>query len=254
MDDPFDPTPRGGGLNIGRLILNAATVIVLLITAYVGIRFVLIFLNPQSSFNPYPPPTLPPTLGPPTPTNTPAIMLPTEIPQTSTPRPLPTIAPTATDTPEPTATLDATLEATLEVTPEESPAATAESGAQFELQTGSPTYIPDERGCEHMGVGGKVYDLQGAPIVGLAVRVSGELAGAPVGPLDTLTGSAADRFGFGGYYFELSDTPTASEDTILVQVLDSSSGLELSEQIPLTTYDNCDQNLVFVNWAQSEPE
>jgi len=248
MDDPFDPTPPRGGLNIGRLILNVLTVIVLLLTLYVGFRFVSIFLSPQGSQNPFPPPTLPATLGPPTPTNTPAIRLPTEIPPTSTPRPLPTIVPSSTETPEATATPEFTA------TPEESPEATAEPGAQFELQTGSPTYIPDERGCEHMGVGGKVYDLQGAPIVGLAVRVSGELAGAPIGPLDTLTGSAADRFGFGGYYFELSDTPTASEDTILLQVLDASSGLELSEHVALTTYDTCEQNLVFVNWAQSETE
>ncbi len=248
MDDPFDPTPPRGGLNIGRLILNVLTVIVLLTTLYVGFRFVSIFINPQSSSNPFPPPTLPATLGPPTPTNTPAIRLPTEIPPTSTPRPLPTIAPSATETPVPTATQEFT------VTPEESPPATAEGDAQFELQTGSPTYIPDERGCEHMGVGGKVYDLQGAPIVGLAVRVSGELAGTPIGPLDTLTGSAADRFGFGGYYFELSDTPTASEDTILLQVLDASSGLEISVQVALTTYDNCEQNLVFVNWAQTESD
>jgi hypothetical protein len=246
MDDPFDPTPPRSGLNIGRLILNVLTVIVLLVTLYVGFRFASIFINPQSSSNPFPPPTLPATLGPPTPTNTPAIRLPTEIPPTSTPRPLPTMVPSATETPVPTATQEFT------VTPEGSP--TAEGDAQFELQTGSPTYIPDERGCEHMGVGGKVYDLQGAPIVGLAVRVSGELAGTPIGPLDTLTGSAADRFGFGGYYFELSDTPTASEDTILVQVLDASSGLELSEQVALTTYDNCEQNLVFVNWAQTESD
>ncbi len=248
MDDPFDPTPPSGGLNIGRLILNVLTVIVLLVTVYVGFRFVSIFLNPQSSANPFPPPTLPATLGPPTPTNTPAIRLPTEIPHTSTPRPLPTIAPSATGTPTQTATPEFT------VTPDESPTVTPEGDAQFELQTGSPTYIPDERGCEHMGVGGKVYDLQGAPIVGLAVRVSGELAGTPIGPLDTLTGSAADRFGFGGYYFELSDTPTASEDTILLQVLDASSGLELSEQFSLTTLDTCEENLVFVNWAQSETE
>lgn len=248
MDDPFDPTPRGRGLNIGRIILNVLTVIVLLITLYIGFRFTMIFLNPQGSLNPYPPPTLPATLGPPTPTNTPAIRLPTEIPATSTPRPLPTSAPTATET------VPATVNPEFTVTPEGSPPATAESGAQFELQTGSPTYIVDERGCEHMGVGGKVYDLQGAPIVGLAVRVSGELAGTPIGPLDTLTGSAADRFGFGGYYFELSDTPTASEDTLVLKVLDASSGLELSQAVALTTYDNCDQNLVFINWAQSESE
>ena len=54
MDDPFDPTPPSGGLNIGRLILNVLTVIVLLTTVYVGFRFVSIFLNPQSSTNPFP--------------------------------------------------------------------------------------------------------------------------------------------------------------------------------------------------------
>lgn len=248
MDDPFDPSPRGGGLNIGRLILNVLTAIVLLATLYVGFRFAMIFLNPQSSLNPYPPPTLPATLGPPTPTNTPAIMLPTQIPPTSTPRPLPTIAPSATVTSEATAT------PVFSVTPEGSPQATAEGNTQFELQTGSPTYITDERGCGYLGVGGKVYDLQGAPIIGLAVRVSGELAGVPIGPLDTLTGSAADRFGIGGYYFELSNTPTASVDTLSLQVLDASSGLELSGPFALTTYDNCEQNLVFVNWAQSESQ
>ena len=103
-------------------------------------------------------------------------------------------------------------------------------------------------------MGGKVYDSQGAPILGLAVRLSGELSGASFGPLDVLTGSAADRFGIGGYYFQFSDAPIATENTLFVQVLDASSGLELSEQVPLTTFDNCDQNLVFINWTQSEPQ
>lgn len=243
MDDPFDPRPRGGGLNIRRLILNVLTAIVLLVTLYVGSRFVLIFLNPQSSLNPFPPPTLPATLGPPTPTNTPAILLPTEIPPTSTPRPLPTIVPSATETPTESP-----------ATPEGSPPATAEGGAQFELQTGSPAYTTDPSGCGQSAVGGKVYDSDGAPILGLAVRLSGELSGAPFGPLDVLTGSAADRFGIGGYYFQFADAPTASQNTLFVQVLDASSGLELSEQVPLTTYDNCEQNLVFINWTQSESQ
>ena len=120
----------------------------------------------------------------------------------------------------------------------------------FELQIGSPVYIPDERGCEHMGVGGKVYDSEGAPIVGLAVRMGGELGGMSIGLLDTLTGSAADRFGYGGYYFELSDEPVASEGTLWIQVLDPSSGLPLSNKVLLNTFENCEQNLVFVNWQQ----
>ena len=245
MDDPFDTGPRGPGISIGRLILNLLTVIVLLMTLAVAAGFGMLLVDPAAAFNPFPAPTLPATLGPPTATTTPAIYLPTEIPPTSTPRPLPTAAPAATETLQPTDVPEFT--ATLEGSPE----ATAEPGAQFELQTGSPAYLTDPRGCEHMGVGGKVYDAAGASIVNLLVRISGELAGTPIGPLDTITGSASDRFGFGGYYFELADTPTASEDTLQLQVLDA-SGLALSEQVSLTTYENCEQNLVFVTWTQAE--
>jgi hypothetical protein len=102
-----------------------------------------------------------------------------------------------------------------------------------------------------MGVGGHVYDSAGAPIVGLAIRLGGQLASVPIGPLDTLSGSASDRFGFGGYYFEISDTPTASDDTVWVQVLDASSGLPLSNQVFLDTFVTCDQNLIFVSWKQA---
>ncbi|MEK6587315.1 MAG: hypothetical protein AABY97_00535 [Chloroflexota bacterium] len=245
MDDPFQNESPLAGISIGRLIKNLLTGLILLATLCVGTGGVLTFINPQSSFNPKPPPTLPATLGPPTPTNTPAIYLPTEIPPSATPRPLPTAVPTATET------LVATETPLATVTPESTPPTTAQPGAQFELQSGSPSYTSDERGCAHMGVGGKVYDTGGAPIVGLAVRIGGQLASAPVGPLDTLTGSAADRFGFGGFYFELSDTPTASDNTLWVQVLDASSGLPLSAQVFLTTFATCDQNLIFVNWKQA---
>jgi hypothetical protein len=127
-----------------------------------------------------------------------------------------------------------------------------EAGAQFELQTGSPTYTTDPMGCEIMEVAGVVYDAQGAPIIGLALRMGGDLAGAPYGPQDTLSGSAADRFGFGGYAFELSDTPVASSETLWIQVIDASSGLPLSEQYFVTTTESCDENLVLINWKQQE--
>ena len=68
--------------------------------------------------------------------------------------------------------------------------------ALFELQIGSPTYIPDERGCEHMGVGGKVYDLQGAPIVGLAVRMGRICYQAPEPIRMTTLGAPVEWKGF----------------------------------------------------------
>jgi hypothetical protein len=246
MDDYYENEAMGGGLSLPQLILNALTVLVLIATALAGVVFVLLLINPQMPFNPYPPPTLPPTLGPPTATNTPEIYLPPTWTSTITDTPIPSATPVPTKTFTPTLTPTAT-----ETVPP--PPTLPASEAQFQLQEGSPAYIADERGCDVMGVGGKVFDMEGSPIVGLAVRMSGELAGQSIGTLDTLTGSAADRLGLGGYYFEISDTPLASENTLWIQVLDSSSGLPLSDQLYLTTYSTCEQNLVLVNWVQVFP-
>lgn len=234
----------GGGSIVVQLILNLLTAVTLLLAIAIALVFGAVMINPYLPFNPYPPPTLPATLGPPTATKTPEIYLPSTWTPSITFTEVPSITPTPTETETPPPPPGAGTET---ATPE------TQSDAQFLPQQGSPSYIADERGCEHMGVGGKVFDLSGAAISGLAVRVGGELAGAPVGPMDSLTGSAADRFGFGGYYFELADSPVASQDTVWVQLLDSSSGLPLSDQLYLTTYDSCDQNLILINWRQVQP-
>jgi hypothetical protein len=248
MDEYFETRPGVNSARIRRLVLNLLTLGFLLASAVLGGAYAVILVNPQISFNPYPPPTLPPTVGPPTATNTPAIYLPTEIPQTPTSpaRPLPTSAATETPVPTPAETVEPTATATLE----SSPPPTVQAGTQFELQPGSPTHTTHVQGCNVMGVGGRVFDLQSAPIIGLAVRMGGQLGGVDIGTLDSLTGSATDLFGFGGYYFDLGGTPTASEGTLWIQVMDASSGLPLSPQVPLTTYDNCEQNLVLVNFRQ----
>jgi hypothetical protein len=246
MDEQFESQSSSGGFSILRLVLNILTVLALGATVIVLLVSAFMFINPYNSMNPYPPPTLPPTLGPPTATNTPAIYLPptSTLTPTNPPTPtdtlIPTETPAPTDTPMPTADESASPEPTSD-------------GAQFQLAEGSPSYSRDERGCDVMGVGGKVFDLSGAPISGLTVRLDGELAGQPVGPLDSLTGSAADRFGFGAYYFELSDQPVASQNTLWIQILDSSSGLPLSDQLFFNTSDTCDENLILINWKQARP-
>ena len=244
MDEYFETEQDPSPVLIRRLIFNLLTAVFLLASAVLGGAYIVILVNPQIPLNPYPPPTLPPTIGPPTPTQTSAITLPPEFTATPTFRPLSTATFTPTMTPEPTETLPPT-ETEVPVTP-----ATAEPGAQFELQPGSPTYIPDERGPDHLGVGGRVFDQNNSAIIGLAVRMGGELGGLSIGTMDTLTGSAADRFGAGGYYFELSDTPTASEGTLWIQVLDASSGLPLSDKVFINTTDQTTENLVLVNWRQ----
>ena len=247
MDDPFENKSPLSGISIGRLIKNILTGLFLVASLCLGTFGVLTLVNPQNPYNPYPPPTLPPTIGPPTPTNTPAIYLPTEIPPSATPRPLPTAVPTATETLVATETPLATVTAE---------PVTAEPGAQFQLQSGSPTWTTDPLDCERMGVGGWAFSNQSppAPIFGLAVEIGGQLAGIPLGPTHALTGSAsAFRLGPGAYYFELATTPTASNNTVTVQLVDISSGLPLSDKVFVNTFATCDQNLIFVNWNQAGP-
>jgi len=246
MNEYFDKRPGANTTRIRRLVFNLISFVFLLGSLVLGGAYGVILINPQVSFNPYPPPTLPPTVGPPTVTNTPAIYLPTEIPRSPTARPLPTTAPTATLTPPPEETLTPTATGTVDLTPP----ATVQAGAQFELQPGSPTHTAHVEGCSVMGVGGRVFDTQSAPIIGLAVRMGGELGGLDIGTLDSLTGSATNLFGFGGYYFDLGDTPIASQNTLWIQVVDASSGFELSQQVFLSTFASCDQNLVLVNFRQ----
>jgi len=249
MDEYFEKRPGANTTRIRRLVLNLISFVFLLASLVLGGAYGVILINPQVSFNPYPPPTLPATVGPPTVTNTPAIYLPTEIPRSPTARPLPTTAPTATLTPPPEETLTPTATETVDLTPP----ATVQAGAQFELQPGSPTHTAHVEGCSVMGVGGRVFDTQSAPIIGLAVRMGGELGGLDIGTLDSLTGSATNLFGFGGYYFDLGDTPIASQNTLWIQVVDASSGFELSQQVFLSTFASCDQNLVLVNFRQVGP-
>jgi hypothetical protein len=205
----------------------------------VGSVLLMVFLNPQVSFNPYPPPTHVPMLGTPTPTNTPAQALPS------------TWTPTVTISPTPTITLTETPQPAVGVTPEGSPTpGPSPTNSPFSVQVGNPTFInniANERGCDWMGVGGQVFDLSGAPITGLNVHLEGSLAGLPFS-LDALTGSAT-TLGPAGYVFNLAEQPEASSGTIWLQ-LDDGAGVPLSARIYIETSDECDENLVLVNFTQ----
>lgn len=224
---------------VADLIFNLLTVLIVLMTIAVGSVFLMVFLNPQVSFNPYPPPTHVPMLGTPTATNTPAQALPS------------TWTPTVTISPTPTITLTETPQPAVGVTPEGSPTpGPSPTNSPFSVQVGNPTFInniANERGCDWMGVGGQVFDLSGAPITGLNVHLEGALAGVPFS-LDALTGSAT-TLGPAGYVFNLAEQPEASSGTIWLQ-LDDGAGVPLSARIYIETSDECDENLVLVNFTQ----
>ena len=236
MEEIYDVRPR---FHLGRLILNLLTLVVLLATAGAGGALGLLFVNPQVGYNPFPPPTLQATLGYPTATNTPAQFL----PATWTRTPTQTVPPTATATRTPTPTETPT--------PVEGAEALTRTAAPFNFEARAPIYMQNsfinELACSWMGVGGQVFDVNDAPIVGLGVHLEGSLGGLPIS-IDTLSGSA-DVLGPSGYVFNLSDHPIASEGTLWIQLNDT-SGVTLSDRVFLTTFNSCEQNFVLLNWKQ----
>ncbi len=212
------------------LLWNVLTVVFLLLTLCMLAGFAMVFVNPYVPFNPFPPPTLPAVVSLPSPTATLPLMT---LPPTWTP--VPTVTPTvsSTDTPTP-------LPAPPTLTPTPFP---------YELQPGSPTYTTSkifhaDAGCNWLSVAGQVLDASGKPVV-VNVMVRGELADTPV-ELFTISGTATN-FGPGGYELQLSTHLVASEQTLYVQLFDP-NGLPISPLVYFDTHDNCDENIVLVNF------
>jgi len=260
--DAFDYNERTEpSRNVSAMIWNVLTVLVLLVVLCIAIGFLVIFVNPNTGFNPFPPPTLPAALSFPTATPTSQWALP------PTWTPSPTVEPTMTFTPEPSSTplpsetpfslftASPTVALPTSGTTPGAPTATVSDtgGMPFVVGPGTPvgtsslTFHP-EAGCNWLGVAGQVFDLSGAPVSGQQVRIGGILAGVPVDGL-TLTGLTTAYGTVGFYEFPMGDKPVASQQTVWVQLIDQ-GGLPMSDKILFDTYDNCDKNLIFVNFKQ----
>jgi hypothetical protein len=242
------PTRRASGS-----FWNALTILSLVGSLVLVALFLVIYTDPYTAVNPFPPPTLPVAIS--FPSNTPA---PTEetapagsAPSTATftPEPSPTLSPTHTPDADALPTLD--LPITLSPSPTPRPTATP-GGFAFVAQEGSPSAIPygiySDVGCNYLGVGGRVLGLDGGPVTpGVIVRLRGFLNGRSVS-IDTLSGTAT-QFGESGFAFQLGDQPVASRNLLYVQLLDQSY-LPMSPQVYFDTYSDCDKNLVFITFRQ----
>jgi hypothetical protein len=233
-DDPGTKT------DIGALAWNILTILVLLTAVCIGSIFLMIFINPSSSLNPFPPPTQP-VLAP---TNTPLPTLRDDIlPPTWTPTPTPEA--TEAPTPEPTYTLTPVIPQ-----PTDGPQETLE-GMPFVMQEGNPQYIPNiyhpDAGCSWMGVGGQVIGLNGGPVLYLSIKLGGSLNGEAI-ELITISGTAP-QYGQAGYEFKLSDQPVDSVQNLYVELLDQAD-LPLSEKYYFDTFNDCEKNLILINFKQ----
>lgn len=175
-------------------------------------------------------------------------------PQIPSAVPQETVTASATDSIMPTVTLTATLTATIKptitLTPTITPTATP---VPYHLQSVTPVYLQNfvhpDSGCNWMGVGGQVFDKEGNPTPSVVIWVMGVIDGQPIESI-VMTGTAAgDNYGKAGFEAILSAKPVTTHDVFSIQVLDL-DGNELSEQIFFDTSDQCDKNLIIINFVE----
>jgi hypothetical protein len=250
-----DQTDTRKKFTTSTIVWNVITLIVILACiALIGL-FIIIFINPYFPLNPFPPQQMPQLISLPTSTPTAEGNV---LPATWTPTV--TSLPTSTFTPAPptaTATIFSiplTPTPTLPegtTTPGPSPTPSVFASMPFVVRE-TPVYLTStivhpEAGCNWLGVGGQVFDLQGSPVVGYTIQLGGTLDGNPIDML-SLTGTAL-QYGQAGYEFTMANKPVASNDTVWLQMLDQ-AGLPLSERITFDTFDDCQKNLVLINFKQ----
>lgn len=110
----------------------------------------------------------------------------------------------------------------------------------------SSLMLPD-LGCNWLGVGGNVVDLQGAPVIGLRVQLYGSFHRVVMSEM-SISG-AVDRYGSAGYEITIDDKPSVTNGTMWVQLFNQAGGT-LSDKIFFDTTASCDENLIIINFKQ----
>ncbi|HEX9013910.1 MAG TPA: hypothetical protein VF813_10350 [Anaerolineaceae bacterium] len=124
----------------------------------------------------------------------------------------------------------------------------------YSLQPNTPAFMPNfahpDVGCKWLGVTGQVFDQQGNPVSKIRVWVTGTLNGVKISQLG-MTGTSP-AYGPGAYEVQLGSQPVNSQGSLVLQLVDS-SGKTVSDKIPLVTYQDCQKNLVLVNFTYGSP-
>jgi hypothetical protein len=157
---------------------------------------------------------------------------------------MPTEAPTLLPTEEFTAT-PLPPSPTITLTPTPFPL------TSYYLQSGTPVgmanFANPAAGCNWMGLAGQVFNIKGEPVSGYVLQVGGSLEGKEVSQMALSGGTPL--VGPGGYLITLADHPIESDGSIWVQLYDQ-SGEAKTGKILLTTYSNCERNLILLNLVE----
>jgi len=225
--------PRWGSSG---LIWKLGTAYFLFGTLCLVVFFLFTFVSPNNPLNPFPPPpgvTVDTPIPPPPDTQSPPIPAATTV----TPTEEVTLAPLPT----------ATSFATSDVTP------TTPSGgaAHYKAQDGTPIYLPHSDGCGGLYIAGNVTDINGNPLVFMLVRVGGTLGGEPLYVEDALSGSNP-VYTESGWEVKIAEAPIDSTGTVFVELYTLDSEDPVSDLIIVDTYNDCNRNLIMVNFVQDQ--
>lgn len=256
-------------------VYDLITVVFVVLTVIALGAFLLILADPQTAINPYPPPTIAARVVLPTATHTPTATdtpPPTGTPTTTT---TPTATPTATETPLPTATATPTITPTpvlsgslpalpagdLAATPTLAPLDDGSGGGipgtvRESRPEGLPTRSPfpfdprpvryeandNAQGCQWRSIAGTLTTLSGDPVVGLAIAIEGENF------RQVAFSGSANRWGAGGFEFQLGTAPRAGAYTLQVV---GPTGAAISPAMPVETASACDANIAVVEFVQN---
>ena len=99
---------------------------------------------------------------------------------------------------------------------------------------------------EYLFIGGEVWDLREAPVLGLIVRLTGTYGGGLV----DFRSEAGDveLYGQSGFEFVMENKQIA-EDNLTIQLFDQNNQ-PLSAPVKLKITGQCDANLIIVNYKQ----
>lgn len=102
--------------------------------------------------------------------------------------------------------------------------------------------------CDYLIIAGQVWDLQDVPVTDSAtIHLYGTLGGFTIDRF-VLPGSAP-VYGDSGYEFVLEGLVVDSEDSLTIR-LEETNGLPISHGYPIQTFEDCQKNLILVNFKQ----
>jgi len=242
MSDDFNfdgKQSRAGGGSMQ--MWDILSIVMLVLTACLVVYFLMIFINPSSSFNLLPPGGRAAQV--PTGSATPIQLQPTWTAS-------PTLELTPSNTPRPTFTPFFTNTPFSLVPPTKTPRPTNTPKAPFGAtsQQVESTVIHPDLACNWAGIGGTVVDLNGSHVVGNVVVLRGTLDGKTV-EQQTVTGINKE-YGPSGFEFVLGSAPIALKGTLYVQLVDLQN-IPMSDPIYVNTSSECTKNLVLVRFKKN---